>query len=76
MNMKLAAQVLNNSVGSVLQFCKSLGDPNFKNVDPTAEFCFMINIAFDILNSSNLTAEPKVLFAQHWTLKSMKNMLS
>ncbi|XP_029348598.1 uncharacterized protein LOC107882805 [Acyrthosiphon pisum] len=50
MNVKLAAQVLSNSVGSALKFCKSLGDPNFKNVDPTAEFCFMINNAFDILN--------------------------
>jgi DNA transposase THAP9 len=50
MNVKLAAQVLSNSVGSALQFCKSLGDPSFKNVDPTAEFCFMINNAIDILN--------------------------
>jgi len=56
MNVKLAARVLSNSVGSALQFCKSLGDPHFKNVDltgnywTTAEFCFIINNAFDILN--------------------------
>lgn len=54
MNVKIAAKVLSNSVERTLQFCKSLGDPNFKNVGPTAEFCFIINNTFDILNCRSI----------------------
>jgi hypothetical protein len=50
MNVKLAAQVLNNSVSCALRFCQSLGDEQFSDIDGTAEFCSMINNAFDILN--------------------------
>lgn len=50
MNVKLATQVLSNSVGNGLKFCKSLGYKDFKDIDATAEFCFLMNDAFDILN--------------------------
>ncbi|CAI6370914.1 unnamed protein product [Macrosiphum euphorbiae] len=50
MNVKLATQVLSNSVGNGLKFCKSLGCDDFKDIDATAEFCFLMNDAFDILN--------------------------
>jgi len=50
MNVKLATQVLSNSVGNGLKFCKSLGCDEFKDIDATAEFCLIMNDAFDILN--------------------------
>lgn len=50
MNVKLAAQVLSNSVSCALRFCQSLGDEQFSGIDGTAVFCSMINNAFDILN--------------------------
>jgi len=49
MNVKLAAQVLSTSVSNALTFCESL-DTKFKNSKPTAEFCKLMNDAFDILN--------------------------
>ncbi|KAL4084396.1 hypothetical protein QTP88_028219 [Uroleucon formosanum] len=50
MNVKLDSQVFSNSVSNALKFCKALGDPKFYEVDATAEFCALINNAFDILN--------------------------
>lgn len=50
MNVKLATQVLSNSVGNGLTFFKSLGCDDFIDIDATAEFCFLMNDAFDILN--------------------------
>jgi len=48
MNVKLATQVLSSSVSNALKFCESLGI--FQNTNPTAEFCLLMNNAFDILN--------------------------
>lgn len=49
-NVKLAAQVLiSTSVSNALTFCESL-DTKFQNSKPTAEFCKLMNDAFDILN--------------------------
>lgn len=49
MNVKLASQVLSSSVSCALTFCETL-DSEFTNVKPTAEFCMIMNNAFDILN--------------------------
>jgi hypothetical protein len=35
--------VLNNNVGNGLNFFKSLGYDDFKDIDATAEFCFTMN---------------------------------
>lgn len=40
MNVKLATQVLSNSVGNGLKFCKSLGCDDFKDIDAAASFVF------------------------------------
>lgn len=49
MNLKLASQVLSSSVSCALTFCETL-DSEFTNVKSTAEFCMIMNNAFDILN--------------------------
>lgn len=54
MNVKLASQVFSNSVSNALKFCKAIGDPKFDEVDATAEFCALINNAFDILNCRSM----------------------
>jgi len=53
MNVRLAAQVLSDSVGDALIYVKSI-DTNFEGCEATSEFCKMINNAFDILNSRKL----------------------
>lgn len=49
MNVRLATQLLSNSVSKGLLLCQSL-DSKFKDSGPTAEFCQFMNDAFDILN--------------------------
>jgi len=50
MNIKLAAQVMSNSVSNALKCCDHLGDSDFKGSQGTAEFCGLVNNAFDIMN--------------------------
>lgn len=52
-NVRLAAQVLSDSVGDALLCMKTI-DNTFKGCEATAEFCKMINNAFDILSSRRL----------------------
>jgi len=49
-NVKLATQVLSYSVGTGLKFCKSLQYEDFQDINATAEFCILMNNAFDILS--------------------------
>lgn len=51
--VKLAVQVLSNSVSCALYFLRDI-DPKFRNVGPTAFFCKIFNDAFDTLNCRNL----------------------
>lgn len=53
MNVVFAAQGLSDSVGDALTYLSN-EDPEFKGCRPTAQFCKMINNAFDILNSRRL----------------------
>lgn len=46
-----AAQTLNSSVSTALQYSKTESVPEFENADGTAIFCAVIIAAFDILNS-------------------------
>jgi len=50
MNVRLAAQTMSQSVADALIFLKSF-EPEFCDVEATAEFIAYINNAFDILNS-------------------------
>lgn len=54
MNVRLAAQVLSDSVGDALLYVKSI-NTNFEGCEATSEFCKRINNAFDILYSRKLT---------------------
>lgn len=55
MRVRLAAQLLSNSVAISLEFCREqLKLPLFENCQPTAEFIKNINNIFDIFNSRNL----------------------
>jgi len=49
MCVRLASQVFSNSVSKALIFCQNL-DRDFEHSLATAEFCLLINNAFDILN--------------------------
>uniref|UniRef100_A0A2S2PM39 Transposable element P transposase n=1 Tax=Schizaphis graminum TaxID=13262 RepID=A0A2S2PM39_SCHGA len=50
MNVRLAAQLLSNSVCDALLYLNG-SYPNFEGYLATAEFCLIFNNAFDILNS-------------------------
>lgn len=56
MNVRLASQVLSDSVGDALLYLKDK-DPLFKGCEATAEFCKNVNNAFDILNSRKLNSK-------------------
>jgi len=53
MNVRLAAQVLSNSVGDALLYLKNK-DAEFKGCEETAQLCHMINNAIAIMNSIKL----------------------
>jgi hypothetical protein len=65
MNVKLATQVLSNSVGNGLKFCKSIGCDDFKDIDATAEFCFL-------MNNGNILKIPTAWHSMKNNLKNMK----
>lgn len=55
MKVKLASQLLSQSVADALKFCKyNLGLEEFENVDGTVKFIEMFNTGFDILNSRSI----------------------
>lgn len=55
MKVKLASQLLSQSVADALTFCKdSLSMSEFSNAGATIQFIEMFNIAFDILNSRSI----------------------
>ena len=56
MNVKLAAQMLSDSVAGALEFCHKENIPGFKDALPTARFVRTFNRLFDIFNSRNLLA--------------------
>lgn len=55
MNVKLATQLLSESVADSIEFCdKILQLPKFKNSEATVKFIRIVNKLFDILNSRNV----------------------
>lgn len=55
MKVKLASQLLSQSVADALKFCKyNLGLKEFSEVDGTVKFIEMFNDGFDILNSRSV----------------------
>lgn len=53
MNVKLAAQTLSERVYNALQFVEQLHIPQFQGCLPTAQFVFLFNNVFDLLNCRN-----------------------
>ena len=56
MNVRLAAQMLSDSVADAIEFCEKENLPGFEDCAPTIKFIRTINKLFDILNSRNLLA--------------------
>ena len=56
MNVKLAAQMLSDSVAGALEFCHKENIPGFEDALLTARFVRTFNRLFDIFNSRNLLA--------------------
>lgn len=54
MNVKLAAQLLSDSVADSLQFCLDEKIEGFEGCEGTIQFIRTFNVLFDILNSRNL----------------------
>ena len=54
MNVKLAVQLLSDSVADSLQFCLDQEIPGFQGCQGTIEFIRTLNALFDIMNSRNL----------------------
>ena len=54
MNVKLAAQLLSESVADSLQFCLDENINGFQGCERTIVFIRTFNVLFDILNSRNL----------------------
>lgn len=57
MNVRLAAQLLSESVAASLQFCVSEGLPDFEGCEPTIKFIRIFNRLFDLLTSRNLASK-------------------
>lgn len=56
MNVKLAAQLLSESVATSLEFCLKENIPGFEGCSATINFVRLINDLFDMFNSRNLHA--------------------
>jgi hypothetical protein len=56
MNVKLAAQLLSDSVATSLEFCLQQNMPDFEGCEATVNFIRVFDKLFDILNSRNLKA--------------------
>lgn len=54
MNVKLAAQLLSESVATSLEFCLQEKLPGFEGCEATIKFIRLFNTLFDLLNSRNL----------------------
>jgi len=54
MNVRLAAQILSDSVATFLEFCMSEGLDGIEHCDATIKFIRIFNKLFDVLNSRNL----------------------
>ena len=54
MNVKLAAQMLSDSVADALEFCEIVECPGFEGCGATVKFIRTFNKLFDILNSRNV----------------------
>ncbi|CAK1603182.1 unnamed protein product [Parnassius mnemosyne] len=55
MKVKLAAQLLSNSVATSIEYCeKNTNIPEFKGANATVNFIRIVNNTFDIFNSRNL----------------------
>lgn len=56
MKVRLATQLMSNSVADALEYCRDgLKLNDFKNCGPTVKFLKIMNRAFDILNSHNIS---------------------
>ena len=56
MNVKLAVQLLSDSVADSLQFCLDQEIPGFQGCQGTIEFIRTLNALFDVMNSRNLSS--------------------
>lgn len=54
MKVRLATQLMSNSVAEALRFCSQQNIPDFTDVDGTVTFLKNMNKLFDILNSRNM----------------------
>lgn len=58
MNVRLAVQVLSESVSKTLIHCAEKKYDGFEGAFATAEFCSLMNQAFDILNCRSKFSKP------------------
>lgn len=73
MNVRLAAQLLSNSVADSLTYCENQNIIGFADASHTAVFCKTINNCFDILNSRNIFS--KNPFSQKISLQNIDSVI-
>lgn len=76
MNVKLAAQLLSESVAKSLQFCVNEEISEFKDCEPTMDFLILFNNLFDIMNTRNLHARGYKCPLQRKNFDEIKEFLS
>ena len=57
MNVRLAAQILSESVSCALKYCVDANIDKLIRCGPTTKFIIKFNALFDILNSRNMNAK-------------------
>lgn len=75
MNVKLAAQLLSESVAKSLRFCLDEEIAEFKGCAATIEFIMIFNTLFDIMNTRHLNAGSYKCPMQHKNAKDIKDFL-
>lgn len=75
MNVKLAAQLLSESVGTSLRYCLDENIGEFSGCEATIDFIVLFNNLFDIMNSRNLKSRGYKCPVQKRNIDQIKDFL-
>lgn len=76
MKVRLATQLMSQSVADALQFCKDLGITAFEDCDGTIKFITVYNNLFDIMNSRNMRVKGWKKAATSFNIKAIEVFFS
>lgn len=76
MKVKLASQLLSDSVGDALQYCLIKNIDGFESCKGTIRFVKLFNKLFDVLNSRNMRARGTKQALNPWNIDEVKSFLT